>query len=743
MIKPIKIFIFGSCVSRDPFEISDKRDFEVVAYYARCSLASLGSEPHCDDEILSLIKSKWQRSMVRADMEKTIFVDLKKKEFDYILCDFIDERFNLTSLGDSIHTLSAEYKKALYRTNKYRVINSYSEEKKSLWLKGLKKLADFLVINNLDEKILINKCYWTRSGDELGKLFDRYPAGSIDRANEQLDWMYEKVKEFLPKAVFINYSENELVIDVNHKWGLDPFHYIRGFSERQIKSIFDIALKKKKFEVNHKVGNLEIGFPIRWNLNPFHNKSWMHHFMSLRWLNDDYTDLLKTSILLSFYKFHCEKKIKNPYFNQLAGDHTAAIRLSVLNGILKKAKFKDNKALYAIATRIIREDLKNLQSTAMYRVGHNHALMVDISILELIKDQPQFNLNIDLDLIVSRSEKTFNLMWHPSGLTKEHSVSYQEYNLQLALIYFDKLNDLNIKPLFANLRDVILSESKKFLGYALKKSGEYFPLGDSFRTPNLKILQEAYGNKKNVFDLLHPFSREEGCYKNDNFFIFRSKVCGVDIHFATTCCWDSINHKQNDELSFCLEVDGITIFDELGYTEFLPWEKILDLKSEENHSTIQIEGEKWLPSMDGNGKSRIVKADFDEFGFDIEMVSERVKGYIFNRRILFKNKIFEVYDKIETVCLNSFAANRRFIFSKDIEIIKNEVDKFNIFSAGKKISELYFKEGMTLDCSTEIVKSNLYVCSDRKLFSDTFVIKESVNFKEGLFHQFRTIRIEF
>jgi len=40
MKPPIKVFILGSCVSRDPFVAASAGDFEIVAYGARTSLAS-------------------------------------------------------------------------------------------------------------------------------------------------------------------------------------------------------------------------------------------------------------------------------------------------------------------------------------------------------------------------------------------------------------------------------------------------------------------------------------------------------------------------------------------------------------------------------------------------------------------------------------------------------------------------------------------------------------------------------
>lgn len=137
---PIKVFILGSCISRDPFEIADKTDFAVVNYYARTSLASLAAAPFVDEKILEGIKSNWQRRMVRADMQKSVFSALETANFDLLLIDLIDERFSLSAKGSSVHTISTEYKKALYKPNPYDFISARSEEKLRLWREGLGKI---------------------------------------------------------------------------------------------------------------------------------------------------------------------------------------------------------------------------------------------------------------------------------------------------------------------------------------------------------------------------------------------------------------------------------------------------------------------------------------------------------------------------------------------------------------------------------------------------------------------------
>lgn len=336
----------------------------------------------------------------------------------------------------------------------------------------------------------------------------------------------------------------------------------------------------------------ETKLPINWKANPYQNKNWMHHFNSLRWLLVENDQELIESILRDFYKFHCLKNNNNPYYNALRGDHTAAIRLGVLVKLKDEFASKNSISGAGICNRLIKEELKNLQNEKMYRAGHNHGLMADIALLSLIKDAPEFRERVDVDKVLDRSAKTLSSMWHSSGLTKEHSVSYQEFNLPITVNYFRLISELELEVQLDLKLDDIINESKRFLGFALKENGEYFPLGESFRLPNLRILNEVYGSRDGLHSsaekLLFPYSRQDGVYSTADFFILRRLINGKIVHFAATCCLNSGNHKKNDELSFSLCIDGVTIIDTPGWSAFASDAVNSYISSEFAHSGIFI-----------------------------------------------------------------------------------------------------------------------------------------------------------
>jgi len=223
-----KILIFGSCVSRDALEYAKQGEFELVGYYARSSLASLISPPFIDNEILDKIGSKFKKRMVAADMSKSFWSILNDIEFDILLVDFIDERFKCVhTLEGGIHTISSEYK-AVASSFTGKIITSGSESHLSLWRKGFEKLVGILRKRNLLNKLKISRVYWTNCVSDGGSIHP-YTEEQVKNANKTLFNMYSIVSEMLGTKVFIDYSAEQLIIDADHKLGVSPFHYIRGF----------------------------------------------------------------------------------------------------------------------------------------------------------------------------------------------------------------------------------------------------------------------------------------------------------------------------------------------------------------------------------------------------------------------------------------------------------------------------------------------------------------------------------
>ncbi|MEP4888655.1 MAG: DUF6270 domain-containing protein [Aliiglaciecola sp.] len=213
------IRILGSCVTRDAFNL--KTDFNLIDYTARTSLASLSMKPKKVPEILNNIQSKFQKRMVERDMTKRFWHSLENANNDILIIDLIDDRFDLKVLDDgSAHTISSEYKKAS-KGSEYisRIIGHGSKEFQSLWDTGLNRLRQIYKLQKL-KQVYVNCVFYQATGN---KTIDS--AAKIVESNNYLNFAYSKLQNAFGKEAMIEYPDGIIKADLEHEWGLAPFHF--------------------------------------------------------------------------------------------------------------------------------------------------------------------------------------------------------------------------------------------------------------------------------------------------------------------------------------------------------------------------------------------------------------------------------------------------------------------------------------------------------------------------------------
>lgn len=223
-----KILIFGSCVSRDPFEdfVNSDLGFIVNDYYARTSFASISGAPILGED-LSKIASPFQRRMVHQDFSKN-FIDYDFSTIDLIVFDFIDDRFALLELPDGAScTESDEFKKSdlNFRSNR---ISPFSEEFFNRWENGWNRILEKLIAFDILDRVVINNVLLAEV-DNSGVAFEG--RNYISRFNSWLHRVYSRLKIDIPEKQFCNYSSTFFVGDSRHKWGRSPFHFDKSVNK--------------------------------------------------------------------------------------------------------------------------------------------------------------------------------------------------------------------------------------------------------------------------------------------------------------------------------------------------------------------------------------------------------------------------------------------------------------------------------------------------------------------------------
>lgn len=238
-IRP-RIAILGSCITRDLWPIRGDAA-EGLLYISRTSLPSLLSTPVAGFQPRATPTGglhRAQHNALVADIEKTALRRLLDFRPSHLILDFIDERFDLLRIGDSIITHSAELEMSRYRElpalQEARPVPRLSEACDRLWLRALAEFSDLVRFTAIgDAKMILHGARWARRARrESGRpaplrdvaIMAGRPA-DIEAHNAQLETYESALCGALPAVEVVRAPRFEIA-DPRHQWGLSPFHYV-------------------------------------------------------------------------------------------------------------------------------------------------------------------------------------------------------------------------------------------------------------------------------------------------------------------------------------------------------------------------------------------------------------------------------------------------------------------------------------------------------------------------------------
>lgn len=392
-------------------------------------------------------------------------------------------------------------------------------------------------------------------------------------------------------------------------------------------------------EVSYRgFGPVEITEVGVWYFDETYPANVAHHLMSLRWLEEVKSDSKKKRIIRSFIAYHeSPESKKSKYYLGESADHTASIRLDTLLSVLVNSSVGRT-----LAGALRNEISKNIRSCLLdtYKRRNNHGLMVDKAVLRCIfRDMHLFNRHhAEVGFVLGRVRDQLDGIFDDEGFCKEHSVSYQEYNLGIVLDLLEVMRKAHGRGIDEELHilwervEKIKEASRRALGHLLKDDETYMTVGDSFEKPKPGILAEAFGASSPKVALL-PCSVETGLYVNQTLGVaaYRDK----DLHLVMNASWHSYVHKQNDDLSLQLRYSGHDLILDGGYSDVVDRDRV-DYKSEFLHSTIIPIGRRWLSASAVGGGYSLVESGEEsdgEVAFSIDGVHNRAGGTVLRRRV--------------------------------------------------------------------------------------------------------------
>ena len=214
------VFIQGSCVSRDLFELDR---LKLAGYRARSSFASISSAPlQFDESALQQNPSDFQRRMVEGDLAKTDSKLAAAAPGNVVIVDLIDERLPVYECPSGVYTFSPEYQKTAIDLGG-REVDPFSEQYFELFEAGWRKF-----VSELEEKVvLLNPVFWATHCEDGTELPDQ---GNIDRQNQKLERLYTAIQRMSPAVHLLEYDLSDFVAATDHKWGRSPFHFSPTFN---------------------------------------------------------------------------------------------------------------------------------------------------------------------------------------------------------------------------------------------------------------------------------------------------------------------------------------------------------------------------------------------------------------------------------------------------------------------------------------------------------------------------------
>lgn len=238
--KPVRVFVYGSCVSRDTLELAHAGEFNIVRYVARQSLLSMGRNAiEFWPEGFSL-KSKFQNEMAREDWLGSVWWRMTQqleKGIDLVLWDLTDERFGVYSFHDKarvtrtidmvntpLETVAAEHT--------YLPLGHPEHLRWWRWLVQL--FAQRLRDAGLFEKTVVLRVPWATE-TETGEPTPSSMGISATEANELFAPYYEALQA--EGYRIIDLSDFPVFAEPLHQWGLAPFHYTLEVYEQIIAQL--------------------------------------------------------------------------------------------------------------------------------------------------------------------------------------------------------------------------------------------------------------------------------------------------------------------------------------------------------------------------------------------------------------------------------------------------------------------------------------------------------------------------
>jgi hypothetical protein len=223
-----RVFIYGSCVSRDTFEHLDPDHFELVEYVARQSVLSATTHPA---EALAppVLESRFQQRMITGDFQSSLRPLLAQRagEIDVLLLDLTDERLGVYLLPDgtvvtrSVELIESGAERSLPQGTHHVAFGT--QQHYEFWSGAVRALGDSIRMTVPQATVALLDIPWAEWSESGQQTPDSFGVSAAE-ANPILRSYIEVAAQALGAHV-ISLDPAEVMSGPHHPWGDAPFHY--------------------------------------------------------------------------------------------------------------------------------------------------------------------------------------------------------------------------------------------------------------------------------------------------------------------------------------------------------------------------------------------------------------------------------------------------------------------------------------------------------------------------------------
>ncbi len=223
-----RVFIWGSCVSRDTFGYLPQDEFTLLQYVARQSAISAATPPVTLQEP-PVLESPFQQRQVVGDFISSLVPTVQREgeKIDLLLLDLTDERLGTYLLRDgTVLTRSYEFLKAkaheqLPWGTEHLEFGSFSH--RARWTTAITTLAPQLREAAPNARIVLLDVAWAARTD-AGATTPASFGVSARKANRLYPRYVATAAQALGAEV-VRVPPSDAVGATTHPWGEAPFHY--------------------------------------------------------------------------------------------------------------------------------------------------------------------------------------------------------------------------------------------------------------------------------------------------------------------------------------------------------------------------------------------------------------------------------------------------------------------------------------------------------------------------------------